>query len=193
MKLHFKFTPMKRLTLPLVGLVALVCLVACDELLTTAAAPIPLGTNSCSVYFSPRGGCTEAVIRELNNAKFTVLVQAYSFTSAPIAKALVEAHRRGVKVEVILDKSQRTASYSSADFVAHAGILTLIDAKHSIAHNKIIIVDGQTVITGSFNFSNAAEEHNAENLLILRDSKVAKRYIENWELHEKHSERYEGR
>jgi len=184
---------MKRLALPMVSLIALVCVVACDELLSTAATPIPLGTNSCSVYFSPKGGCTEAVIRELNNAKTSVLVQAYSFTAKPIAKALVEAHRRGVKVEVILDKSQRTASYSSADFVAHAGILTLIDAKHSIAHNKIIIVDGQTVITGSFNFSNAAEEHNAENLLILRDSKVAKRYIENWELHEKHSERYEGR
>ena len=184
---------MKRLAVSVVGLAALVCVVACDELLTTAATPIPLGTNSCSVYFSPRGGCTEAVIRELSQAKTSVLVQAYSFTAKPIAKALVEAHRRGVKVEVILDKSQRTANYSSADFVAHGGIPTLIDAKHAIAHNKVIIVDGQTVITGSFNFSNAAEESNAENLLILRDPELARRYTENWRVHEKHSERYEGR
>lgn len=58
------------------------------------------------VYFSPHGGCTDTVIKELNKAKSTILVQAYSFTSAPIAKALLNAHKRGVKVEVILDKSQ---------------------------------------------------------------------------------------
>ena len=148
---------------------------------------------TCSVYFSPRGGCTEAVIAELGRAKMSVLVQAYSFTSVSIAKALVEAHRRGVKVEVILDKSQRTANYSSADFVAHAGIPTLIDARHAIAHNKIIIIDSQPVITGSFNFTKAAEESNAENLLILRDAELAKRYTENWKKHEGHSEAYQGR
>ena len=59
------------------------------------------------VYFSPKGGCTEAVVRELGKAKTNVLVQAYSFTSAPIAKALVDAHKRGVIVQVILEKSQR--------------------------------------------------------------------------------------
>ena len=74
-------------------------------------------------------------MRELDAAKESVLVQAYSFTSASIAKALVAAHKRGVKIEVILDKSQRGEKYSSADFVIHAGIPTLIDAKHSIAHN----------------------------------------------------------
>ena len=52
------------------------------------------------VYFSPDGGCTEAIVRELGKAKFTVLVQAYSFTSAPIAKALVDAEKRGVKIHL---------------------------------------------------------------------------------------------
>jgi phosphatidylserine/phosphatidylglycerophosphate/cardiolipin synthase-like enzyme len=75
------------------------------------------------VYFSPHGGCTEAIIRELNKAKSTVLVQAHSFTSAPIAKAMLNAHKRGVKVEVILDKSQKTRKYSSATFFYNAGIL----------------------------------------------------------------------
>jgi len=70
------------------------------------------------VFFSPKGGCTEAVVTALDHATKTVLVQAYSFTSAPIAKALVDAHKRGVKIQVILDKSQRTEKYSSADFVA---------------------------------------------------------------------------
>ena len=61
-------------------------------------------TCNWEVYFSPHGGCTDAIIRELNKAKSTVLVEAYSFTSTPVAKALLNAHKRGVKVEVILDK-----------------------------------------------------------------------------------------
>src|SRR5438445_12580576 len=79
---------------------------------------------SWEVYFSPHGGCTEAVVKALEKAKTTVLVQAYSFTSAPIAKALVDAAKRGVKVDVILDKSQRTEKYSEADFMVNGGIPT---------------------------------------------------------------------
>jgi len=142
------------------------------------------------VHFSPNGECTNAIIRELNNAKQTILVQAYSFTSAPIAKALLDAHKRGVKVEVILDKSQRTQSYSSATFLYNVGIPTKIDAQHSIAHNKVMIIDGETVITGSFNFTKAAEESNAENLLIIHDRGLASLYAKNWQEHADHSEVY---
>ena len=129
----------------------------------------------------------------LNAARTSVLVQAYSFTSAPIAKALVEAHKRGVKVEVILDKSNQSKTYSSADFVAHAGIVALIDGAHSIAHNKVMVIDGETVITGSLNFTTAAEQKNAENLLVIRDTMLAARYTENWHAHVAHSARYVGR
>jgi phosphatidylserine/phosphatidylglycerophosphate/cardiolipin synthase-like enzyme len=122
-----------------------------------------------------------------------VLVQAYSFTSAPIAKALVDAEKRGVKVQVILDRSQRTEKYSSADFVQHAGIPTYIDAKHAIAHNKIMIIDGKTVLTGSFNFTKAAEENNAENLLVIQDLALATKYTANWQAHLQHSEPYLGK
>lgn len=153
------------------------------------AAPIKL--PPIEVHFSPKGGCTDAVVRELNAAKISVLVQAYSFTSAPIAKALVDAHKRGVKVEVILDKSNRTKNYSAADFILHAGIPILIDAKHAVAHNKIMIVDDEVVITGSFNFTKAAEENNAENLLVIRDKAIAERYTANWNEHAGHSEKYE--
>jgi phosphatidylserine/phosphatidylglycerophosphate/cardiolipin synthase-like enzyme len=124
------------------------------------------------VYFSPNGGCTDAIVRELDNARSTVLVQAYSFTSYRIAKALLDAHKRGVKVELILDKSQRTDQYSSADFVANSGIPTKIDAAHPIAHNKVMIIDGEIVITRSFNFTRAAEDNNAENLLVIHDRKL---------------------
>jgi phosphatidylserine/phosphatidylglycerophosphate/cardiolipin synthase-like enzyme len=145
------------------------------------------------VHFSPHGGCTEAIIRELDKAQTTILVQAYSFTSAPIAKALLNAHKRGVKVEVILDKSQRTDEYSSATFFLNAGIPVKIDAAHAIAHNKVMVIDGETVITGSFNFTKAAEENNAENLLIIHDKKLAERYTRNWQEHSRHSEVYVGK
>jgi phosphatidylserine/phosphatidylglycerophosphate/cardiolipin synthase-like enzyme len=152
-----------------------------------------LVTCNWEVYFSPHGGCTDAIIKELNKAKNTILVQAYSFTSAPIAKALLNAHKRGVKVEVVLDKSQRTEKYSSATFLFNNGIPVKIDAKHAIAHNKVMIIDGGTVITGSFNFTKAAEERNAENLLIIHDKKMASFYTKNWQDHAKHSEVYAGR
>jgi phosphatidylserine/phosphatidylglycerophosphate/cardiolipin synthase-like enzyme len=164
--------------------------------LMAAGSPFASATPqrpSIEVFFSPQGGCTEAVVNALNHATNSVLVQAYSFTSAPIAKALVEAHRRGVKVKVILDRSQRTEKYSSADFVAHAGIPTYIDAKHAIAHNKIMVIDGYEVLTGSFNFTRAAEEHNAENLLVIQDASLAVKYTENWQKHLEHSELYLGR
>jgi len=180
----------KRIALPTALLAAAVCLLvrlAQREPLTSPTSP-----SAVAVYFSPKGGCTEAVVEELQSASATVLVQAYSFTSAPIAKALVDAHKRGVKVQVILDKSQRTEKYSSATFLEHAGIPTFIDAAHSIAHNKVTVIDGQTVITGSFNFTTAAEQHNAENLLVIRDRSLADKYAANWEAHLLHSEGCEG-
>ena len=103
------------------------------------------------VFFSPKGGCTEAVVANLNKATNNVIVQAYSFTSVPIAQALVDAQKRGVKVRVILDRSQRTEKYTEADFLLHAGVPTWIDAKHTIVHNKIMVIDGKTILTGSFN------------------------------------------
>ncbi len=139
------------------------------------------------VYFSPRDGATAAIVREIGQARSEIRVQAYSFTSAPIAEALLKAHRRGINVAVILDKSQRTQKYSSSTFLANARIPTYIDAEHAIAHNKIIIVDRSVVITGSFNFTKAAEERNAENLLVIRSKELAKLYLDNWQHHRDHS------
>ena len=120
-----------------IKLILIACLLPC---LLAFAGP------AWQVYFSPDGGAADAIVAELNKATNSVLVQAYSFTSAPIAKALVDAHKRGIKIAVILDKGQKTAKYSSADFVAHAGITTLIDAKHAIAHNKVMVIDGLVLI-----------------------------------------------
>jgi phosphatidylserine/phosphatidylglycerophosphate/cardiolipin synthase-like enzyme len=164
--------------------------VACSNI---QAIDIPLNNATAQVYFSPHGGATEAIVKEIGKAKSEVLVQAYSFTSKDIAKALTDAQKRGIHVEIILDKSNRSAKYSAVDFTAHMGIPTYIDAEHAIAHNKVMIIDKETVITGSFNFTKAAEEKNAENLLIIKSKGLAKAYLDNWYQHKKHSDEYKGR
>jgi phosphatidylserine/phosphatidylglycerophosphate/cardiolipin synthase-like enzyme len=147
--------------------------------------------SKINAYFSPNGGCTEAIINEIRAAQKTICVQAYSFTSEPIADALIKAHKRGVDVEIVLDKSQKTERYSKISDVAKAGIPTFIDSRHAIAHNKIMIIDSKVIITGSFNFTKGAEEKNAENLLIIKDQPdLVRRYEENYLKHKGHSEKY---
>lgn len=153
--------------------------------LERAAGPGPYASGGTmpawEVCFTPGGNCTELIVREIGQAQRQVLVQAYSFTSPPIAQALVAAKRRGIEVQVILDKSQLTERYGSGDFLSHAGIPVLIDDPPGLAHNKVMVIDGQKVITGSFNFTRAAQDRNAENVLILRDEALAAGYAANWE------------
>jgi phosphatidylserine/phosphatidylglycerophosphate/cardiolipin synthase-like enzyme len=152
--------------------------------------PIPRRLPPIEVYFSPRGGCTDAVVREIRAARHTILVQAYSFTSTSIARALDDAHKRGVRVKVLLDKEQTTEDYSLAQNLHDAGIPLWTDAVHAHAHNKVMILDGEVVITGSFNFTHQAEHGNAENLLVVRNRSIARQYEQNWADHAKHSEAY---
>lgn len=156
-----------------------------------ARAAESLSAGAC---FTPGQDCTGQLVKLLDGAQREILVQAYSFTSAPIAKALRDAHKRGVAILVILDKSQRTERYSSADFLAHAGIPVFIDAAHAIAHNKVMLIDQTILVTGSFNFTKAAQERNAENLLVLQgDAGLLQRYRENFDTHRAHAEPYNGR
>jgi len=154
------------------------------------AADLVLKDAPVQVYFSPRGGGQDAIVQAIGNAKTSVLVQAYSFTSEPIAKALLDAKKRGVAIAAILDKSQRTEKYSGATFLKNEGIPVFIDDTHAIAHNKVMVIDAETVITGSFNFTKAAEERNAENVLIIKSKDLAKLYSGNWEAHRGHSGTY---
>lgn len=152
----------------------------------------PLEPMSTAVYFSPDGGGTEAIVREINRAQQRIWVQAYSFTSAPIAEALIAAHKRGVEVLAVLDKSNETDKYTAATFLNNSGIRTLIDDQHAIAHNKVMVIDNTTLITGSFNFTKAAEERNAENLLVLNDvTDLAGAYADNIVAHVQHSQPYQ--
>jgi phosphatidylserine/phosphatidylglycerophosphate/cardiolipin synthase-like enzyme len=155
--------------------------------LSPAGAPAA-SEDGITVNFSPKGGCTERVVEELGKAQHEIEMQAYSFTSQPITNALIAAHHRGVKVTVVLDKSDIKEKSEAAE-VAADRIATYIDSKHSIAHNKIILIDGQTIITGSFNFTNQAEHNNAENLVVLHGRpKLYAAYDSNFKLHLGHSE-----
>lgn len=140
-----------------------------------------LADPSVSVAFSPRGGGTEAVVQVISEAKQSIHVAAYGFTSKPIADALIRASRRGVSVEVVLDKSNVKARYSEAGELVGAGVPVRVDYQYSIMHDKYLINDGKTVETGSFNLTSAAEKSNAENVLILRDyPTIAAQYDDNW-------------
>lgn len=143
---------------------------------------------SVAAFHSPKGGCTEAIVREINQARREVLVQAYSFTSKPISEALVAAKGRGVSVEILLDHSNEREDYSALPLLIEHGLTPLIDAHHAIAHNKIMIIDRRTLITGSFNFTHQAEAENAENLLILRGHpELVVAYRQNFFEHKAHS------
>lgn len=173
------------------ALCLLLPLVVCHSWEQVLCAESSRSLPPIEVYFSPGGGCTDAILSQLSAAKSSILVQAYSFTAAPIAKSLVEAHGRGVKVQVILDKEKAGEKHSEADNLVRAGVPTLIDGKHVTAHNKVMVIDAQVVITGSFNFNRHAEEDNAENLLVIRDRRIAEKYTANWKAHAEHSEKYE--
>jgi phosphatidylserine/phosphatidylglycerophosphate/cardiolipin synthase-like enzyme len=145
-------------------------------------------TGTTQVFFSPEGGCTDAIVREVRQASRSVHVQAFSFTSQPIARALSEASKRGVEVAVIFDQGIVQEPHAAMDLLVAAGVPWFLDREHSIAHNKVMVIDDSVVVTGSFNFTTAAEHHNAENVLVIHDVDLAARYQANWKLHRAHSQ-----
>lgn len=148
------------------------------------------GRVDVDAVFSPGGECSRRIVQEIESARDRIRVQVYIFTSKSIANALVAAKKRGVKVEVILDKSQEKQTYGVWRLLRRDGVSVLFDGEHATANNKIILIDDHTVITGSFNFTKAAEEKNAENMMIVRGhAEVFEKYRENFERHKKHAKR----
>ena len=122
------------------------------------------------------------IVRAIDGAQSELLVQAYGFTSAPIIRAVVRAKDRGVNVMVILDKINEQKRYTAATYLKNHGIAPMIDFQPAIAHNKVIVIDRRNVITGSFNFTTAAQKRNAENVLfVLDDLAIAEAYAANWQ------------
>ncbi|MDD5242873.1 MAG: phospholipase D family protein [Syntrophorhabdaceae bacterium] len=152
---------------------------------------LTLNNTPTIVCFSPGGKCTNKIIKETETATREILVQMFSFTSAPLRNALVKAQKRGVDVGVILDKGeQKNRQYKTAKTLSKGGVSVYIDDKHTNSHNKIMIIDRETVITGSFNYTYPAESKNAENILIIKSGELAKVYADNWLSHRQHSRKY---
>jgi phosphatidylserine/phosphatidylglycerophosphate/cardiolipin synthase-like enzyme len=133
--------------------------------------------------FTPGEKCTDLIVKQINEAKKSIYVQAFGFTSQPIIEAVGNAKVRGLEVKVILDKVNETEKQrNGAKYLRSKNIEVLIDNKVTIAHNKVMVIDEKNIITGSFNFTKSAQDRNAENvLIILDDSTVAKKYVMNWE------------
>lgn len=142
-----------------------------------------------NVCFTPGGKCTDLIVKEIRKAKHSIKMMTYSFTSRPIAEALVAASKRGVKVEVLIDRSLLKNPHSALPLLKANRIRFKVDRVPGIAHNKIIIIDNDSLITGSFNFTKAAQERNSENVVLIKDPVMVKYYLENWEKRQ-YSSRY---
>lgn len=132
-------------------------------------------TKILGVYFSPKGGCKNQIIYWISRANRSVHVLIYSFTLSEIADALIEAKNRGIDVKVVFEKDQ-VSKYSQYFRLARAGVSVRNDTNPNYMHNKVAIIDGVIVLTGSYNWSDSAEYYNNENLIIIRDEDVASMY-----------------
>lgn len=150
------------------------------------AASASISTQT-EVWFSPQGGARDAILESIAGAKKEIHVGAYKLDDKIIAQALVDAKDRGVEVSIILDKKKSKYKTSLKKWLVKQNVPVFTDPKHFLYHNKVIIIDGTTVLTGSFNFKADAEESNAENLLRLNSPELAKQYLTDWEKHRRHS------
>ncbi len=117
------------------------------------------------------------MIQTIDSAHSSIRMAAYTFTSKPIAQALVEARSRVVVVRLVVDRRQNYRGYTVAHFVANHGIEVLGDSRCAINHDKFIVVDNDVVEEDSFNYTAAAERKNAAYDLVLRDRTVAQEYV----------------
>ena len=153
---------MKRILIPFISIIFLL-----------AGASFAFATK---VYFSPNGGCQEAVIATISKAQETIDIAMYDFTSGPIAQELVKAKKRDVRIRIVLDKGQEQSEYSKKKYLLQKGFSLKYHTGSGLMHNKFAIIDGQMLLTGSFNWTLMAEHKNEENLLIITDQQVVSAY-----------------
>ncbi|EUD10809.1 phospholipase D family protein [Providencia alcalifaciens] len=134
-------------------------------------------SQSIDIGFSPNGNALSLILKTINNSKNEIFVAAYSFTSKPIAEALLKAKQRGVDVIVVADKKLNNTQYTAVTFLQNHHISVCLTDKYAIMHNKFIVSDRSIVQTGSFNYTSSAVKRNAENVIVIKDKEVAKAYV----------------
>ncbi|MDO8890478.1 MAG: phospholipase D family protein [Sulfurimicrobium sp.] len=188
---------MKRLFLLLTLVTAAATANAFDFPRDTPTSSAIAASGTIQLAFSPEDDTGTLVVQAIHGARKQVLVQTFSFTHRKIAQALIEAKRRGIDVQLIADEEQiRRMQRGLVPEIAAAGVPTFVDREHDSAHNKIMVIDAglpqAAVITGSFNFTHAAQYRNAENLLIFRGNpQLTLAYLKNWQHHRSHSKTFE--
>ena len=157
------------------------------------AANVIQSAGTIEYALTPGDDAAALVVRTIDAAKSQVLVQAFSFTHRDIADALIRAHRRGLDVQVIADREQTDAMESDAmRSMLKSGVPVFTDGQHSAAHNKVIVIDHNqpepVLITGSFNFTFAAQYRNAENVIVFhRNPDLTQAFYANWRQHRAHA------
>ncbi|MGL4859494.1 MAG: phospholipase D family protein [Enterobacteriaceae bacterium] len=137
----------------------------------TAMPELTIAAPTVSAGFSPSAGksALQIVINTIDSARRSIDVAAYSFTSKPVAAALVAAKNRGVSVRVVADEKANNDRYTAVTFLANQGVPVRLNAQYAIMHNKFMVVDSETVQTGSFNYTASAAQHNAENVILIQN------------------------
>jgi phosphatidylserine/phosphatidylglycerophosphate/cardiolipin synthase-like enzyme len=140
-----------------------------------------IGYADIKIYFSPNGGCQDAVVSEIEKAKVSINIAMYSFTSRQITQALLEAKSKNVRIRVVLDKGQKLESYSKSRYLIAKGFDVKYHNGNGLMHNKFAVIDGKVLITGSFNWTAGAEHRNEENLLVITDKDLSQKYADRFE------------
>lgn len=136
------------------------------------------------VGFSPEGSARQLVLETIGGARHRIQMLAYAFQAPDVVQALVDARNRGVQVQVVVDRkrNRNKPSQQAMDFVTRHGVELRTNSHYHIHHDKTIIVDGETVQTGSFNYAPSAETANSENVVVIRGMpEVASRYLAHWQ------------
>jgi phosphatidylserine/phosphatidylglycerophosphate/cardiolipin synthase-like enzyme len=149
---------------------------------TTAYPVVNIQTDTgtiarVEVYFAPEDSAREHITSALSEAESNVRFLAFMFTSEPLADTLVELVESGVQVEGVAEARSFSATYSQIDRLQRGGAVVLPDGNPHIMHHKVMIIDDQTVILGSYNFTLSAETTNDENVLIIHDPDVAAAFL----------------
>jgi len=133
-------------------------------------------------YFSPEEGCLNAIIYEIKLARKSIYVLAYLISSKKIVEALIKAHKKGIRIEVIFDSQCATEmkEVSKHKVLKEAGIKVLFNKKHKRLHDKVILIDSNIVITGSYNFTVGAERYNSENLVVIKSEYIYRRFFSHY-------------
>lgn len=168
------------------ALVLLAALVALPPVMAATTLP---AQGTIEVLFTPWDDAEGALLRVIGEAKSSIHVQSYTFSSRNIAWALGEARRRGVRIEMLADRDQVSRNQHSLVHALHdSGIPIWFEVRYAAAHNKVMLIDADgrdpVVVTGSYNFTFSAQARNAENLLIVRgNAPLARAYLDNWRRH----------